>query len=74
MNTFVLTLGLMEPAISEQMEGMLPEPELKNFDADALAISRLCVRGCLTNTEATKARKRLTKKVQDAVNKQEEKR
>ena len=65
----VLTLGLYEPSVSEQLKGRLTRADLAVFDRDNVAISRLLVRGLLTGTEAHKARTRLVKRIQATVKK-----
>lgn len=69
MKTVSLTLGAMSEDISIQLAKQgLPVPKGCHFlDADANAISRLYVHGLLTDSETTKARKRLTARVCDAL-------
>ena len=51
-----ISFGALSPKLSEQIPG-LPE----QYDRDAEAITRLLVRGILTESETHKARKRLIK-------------
>jgi predicted Ser/Thr protein kinase len=51
-----IKLGALSPKLSEQIESL---PEI--FDKDADAITRLYIRGLLTDLETKKARKRLVK-------------
>lgn len=53
-----LIFGAVAPKLSEQIKGLD-----KIFDRDAAEISRLYVRGLLTDGESLKARKRLCAKI-----------
>ena len=73
-----ITLGALAPSIIEQLkEFNLPEElnlpdgkiaQLQSFDLDASAITRLHVRGIITDAECNNARKRLMKKIAKALN------
>lgn len=54
-----IRMGALAPKLSEQIPG-LPE----HFDRDADAITRLKIRGLLTDAEGDKARKRLIKAIE----------
>jgi hypothetical protein len=63
-NTFRIELGALCPPIFQQLSGQGLEMEtvyLDHAEADATAITRLLIRGFLTDSEARKARKRLVK-------------
>ena len=52
-------MGALSPKLSDQIPG-LPD----HFDRDADAITRLKVRGLMTDSEGDKARKRLVKAIE----------
>ena len=54
-----IVLGALCPKLSEQIPGLS-----EHYDRDADAITRLVIRGILTDSEATKARKRLLKRIE----------
>lgn len=59
-----IRMGGMSPKISQQLRGKgLPMQMLRHFDKDADAITRLYVRGFLTNRECSASRERLAKKI-----------
>ena len=53
-----LYFGAIAPNLSEQIKGLD-----KDFDRDANELSRLYVRGLLTETEVRKGRERLVRKI-----------
>jgi len=57
-----IVLGAMCPKLSEQIPYLS-----EHYDRDADAITRLVIRGLLTDGEATKAHKRLLKHIQREV-------
>lgn len=52
-----------ENPISKQLQGMLSADVLHVYDLDAAAVTRLYVRGMLTEREAKCARKRLISRI-----------
>ena len=60
-----IELGWGAPPISDQFEGFASKPHLEQFDADSLAISRLRLRGYLTDS----AHRSIVKKMIDALGK-----
>ena len=60
-----LRFGAMTESVSEQVQRQYNEPtvDLPEFDKDADAITRVYVRGIITDAEAGKARQRLMKKI-----------
>lgn len=59
-----IRFGGMSPKISQQLRGKgLSLKVLRQFDKDADAITRLYVRGFLTNRECSAARTRLGRKI-----------
>jgi len=66
-----IELGALAEDISSQLEKQgVPAPEnCKHLDQDAWQISRLHVRGLLTDSETAKARKRLIAEVRAALSK-----
>ncbi len=55
-----VTLGAMEPKLAEQLSHLpIPAHEVLVLQLDADAISRLLLRGVITEREALAARKRL---------------
>lgn len=58
-----ITLGAMAEPLSEQLAGIIHPNFVEQFDKDASAISRLYIRGMITDAESNKARKRLMKKI-----------
>lgn len=58
--------GALAPKVSEQIkaQGFSAEPDiLEHWDKDAYAITRLHVRGCLSDAEVHKARRRLMRSI-----------
>lgn len=62
-----IQFGALANPLKMQLRGILPAYKLVIFDQDANAITRLAVRGLITSAEATKARKRLVKTIQDEI-------
>jgi hypothetical protein len=63
-----IRLGAMAPNLAEQLDGLgIPADKLEAINNDAHAITRLKVRGKLTEREADAARKRLVKDITKAV-------
>ena len=56
-----IELGALSPKISEQLKGTQPADVLLQWDRDAAAITRLHLRGLLTDDECDMARSRLIK-------------
>jgi hypothetical protein len=55
-----VTLGCFEPKLKDQLKGLkLPARELDFIQRDADAVTRLAVRGILTQAETNRARKRV---------------
>jgi hypothetical protein len=70
-------LGVMVPDLQEQLGYLnLSVPKLRTLDIlqdHADAISRLYIHGILTESETLKARKRLSKDIQNLINQKEKK-
>lgn len=65
-----IELGALAPKLSEQLKGsIIPKNELKYFDMDASAISRLHVRGILNDSQARQARMKLLKNLESTAKK-----
>lgn len=65
---FTLILGALSPLPSEQIRAHgLTLQNAGVYDADAVAISRLSVRGLVSDGEIHRARQRLTKQIQKAI-------
>jgi len=65
-----LELGLLSPKISQQLgDAGLPfeDDVVEIYDRDAAEISRLLVRGYISDSAARTARKRLMRKLRDAI-------
>ena len=62
----LIRLGAITPPLKAQLQGILPAGELDIYDKDADAISRLAVRGLITEAAATRARKRLIRSIEKA--------
>lgn len=62
-----ITFGAMSPQLREQLQhqGMRTRDanQLKHLQMDADAVTRLCVRGMITQGETHNARKKITKKI-----------
>lgn len=63
----ILTLGILEPAISDQLAGRLSKEDAQMLDLDHDAINRCYVRGLVGDGETTRARHRLIKKIKEAL-------
>lgn len=60
-----IELGALAPKLSEQLkDSIIPKDDLKHFDLDATAISRLHVRGMLNDSQTRQARTKLLKKLE----------
>lgn len=62
-----LSFGALAPKISEQLAGKIDTKKAEAFDADAFELTRLQIRGLLTDGEAHKARGRLVKAIEKAI-------
>jgi hypothetical protein len=60
-------LGWGAPPISEQFEGFVPKEDLIHFDLDSEAISRLRLRGYLTDSAHQIVVKKFSKKLSGAL-------
>ncbi len=66
--TMQIELGALAKPLTEQLAGSgIDHKKLQVFDLDANAISRLYVRGLITESQATAARKKLLRTIQGAV-------
>ena len=67
-----IRLGALAPKLSKQLDAVgitnYDEEYLEVFQRDADSISRLSIRGFITDTIAEKARKRLIKKLAEWIN------
>ena len=67
-----ITLGALAPSITEQLKELnLPDDKIAQvlpFNLDADAITRLHIRGIITDTEYNNASKRLMKKIVQVLN------
>lgn len=61
------TLGGLEDKLTKQLKDLLPVEELKRFDMDSEAISRLYVRCLCTEAERVNMLKKLVKKIKKAL-------
>jgi hypothetical protein len=62
-----IRLGALAPSLVEQLDGLgIPADKLEAINNDAHAITRLKVRGLLTERESESARKRLIKQITKA--------
>lgn len=66
MNKNSVIMGWDAPPIKEQ-HPVLSEAEAARFDDDNTAITRLSVRGIISQTEAANARKRYVKRLETAI-------
>lgn len=64
-----IALGALSPSLTEQLDGMIDEKEIAVLDLDADAITRLYIRGYISSSQATTARKRLIKKIDKELSK-----
>lgn len=62
-----ISLGCYSEKLSKQLAGRIHPDNLAHFDMDADGITRLYVRGLLTERERDSARKRLIKSIQGAL-------
>ena len=62
-----LSFGALAPKISEQLAGKIDAKKAEGFDADAFELTRLKIRGLLTDGEVHKARRRLVKAIEKAI-------
>lgn len=62
-----ISLGALEPPLTEQLAGVLPDKTLEIYERDAAAISRIHVRGIITNAQCDQAREKLIKHIQTSV-------
>lgn len=63
-----IILGCLAPSLKEQLKGVpIDEATVDQFQSDATALSRLYLRDLLTSVEIDKARKRLIKRIGNAV-------
>lgn len=58
-----IVLGAMAPSLKEQLAGRLDEKTLDLLDADANAITRLLLRGHISDNSAKLARQRLMRSI-----------
>lgn len=61
-----IEFGALAPSLMVQLRGFFPVVILRLFSRDANAITRLRVRGLITDSEAARARKRLVKRIEDS--------
>lgn len=63
-----IILGCLAPRLKEQLKGVpIDEATIDQFQADATALSRLYLRNLITSAEVDKARKRLIKRIGNAI-------
>jgi len=62
-----LELGALCDPVSKQLAGLLPDEDLRRFDKMANAITECYVQGLILDRESDFARRRLLKKIQQAV-------
>jgi len=58
--------GALSPKLYEQIAADVPQftkLDFKHFQADADAVTRLCIRGLLSDSETTNARKKIMKAI-----------
>lgn len=75
MDEFGIHFGALSPTIAEQLDEAgvgYDEDKIDHCNRDAYAISRLQVRGLLTESQAHGARKKVLKKIEAAITPVEE--
>lgn len=63
-----ITLGAMEPPLTEQLKGLASNEDLSHLQRDAQAITRCHIRGLISDRESDKARRRLIKRIERTLN------
>lgn len=64
---FEIQLGALAPKLSEQLRGRISPKEGKRLDHVAHSLDMVRIHNIITDSEASKARKRLMKQIQNAV-------
>lgn len=66
-NGITIQFGALAPKMSEQLAGRISPKEGKRLDHLAHSLDMVRIHGIITDVEAEKARKRLMKKIQEAI-------
>lgn len=67
------TLGAFESPLRQQLAEYLPQEKLHSLDRLSTAINLLTIHSIISDSESTKAKKRLTTKIQNEIAKQNKK-
>lgn len=66
-DTISITVGALEPPLTEQLRGVLPFAKSDALEADSNAITRCNLMGYMPDAAAHRARQRLIKKIEKTV-------